>query len=254
MPWMRAVLALTGWVAAGAALIPALWLRRLALQQTELAPDAPSSKSIAGTDGAGGLYAALLASIFLFSLTSPAFSKLEAYFAAFVLTDPFASSIFLVSVALGKVLVQPLWVRLADATSLKATLGWAAMAWAGASMLFLTIAPFGDYAALLCGFSYGAAWGGVAMALWSLLAQVAATDPTRAPQRYGLFTFTSKLAQSAAIYAIGNALAGFDYRQSPDSIGDIHVLMGLPPALGAAALACIGVLLITKLTTARPAA
>ncbi|WP_033923560.1 MFS transporter [Sphingomonas sp. 37zxx] len=192
-------------------------------------------------------YPLLVGSIFIFSLTSPAFGKLEAYFSAFVLTDTFAASAFLASVALGKIMLQPAWVRLADATSLATTFRWAAAAWASASLVFLGIGPLGDYVALAGGFFYGAAWGGTAMAIWSLLARVAAGDPASATQRYGLFTFASKLAQSIAAFTIGHLLSQYDYRDHAADAAGLRYLMALPPFVGAIMLLAVPVLMRVRL-------
>lgn len=181
-----------------------------------------------------------VAAIFCLSLTSPAFNKVEAYFAAYALDDAWAAPLFLASAALGKVAGQPLWSWRAARRSLERAFAEAALAMTAACAAFLAFALAGWAGAVGAAFLFGVAWGGMAMAVWGLLARAAARDPRRTTARYGLFTFASKSAQALSILAIGAALERIPYRAPGDGALPLTAFMALTPLTGA--LLCLGLL------------
>lgn len=186
------------------------------------------SAELAGKDG----FVLILASIFVLSLTSPFFTKLEAYFTAFVLEHPISAALFMACVAAGKVVAQPLWVLLTGMRSLAAVFRLAALAWGVSAGLFFLMGHLEPWGTMLSAFLFGGASGGVFMALWSLLARSAAINASDTTRRFGLFTFFSKTAQAISILVIGQMLSLFDYQ----AIGGQPFLMALMsgiPAVGA---------------------
>lgn len=173
----------------------------------------------------------LLLSIFVLSTASPAFSKLEAYYTAYALKSETAASLFMVSVAIGKVATQPLWSIFAARTSLARCYSVAALAWAAAALLFASLGRAEPLGTILTAVLFGAASGGVFMSVWGLLALHAGTDRTRTTKRYGQFTFFSKTAQAMVILAIAVALDLFGYR-SVEGGRAIVAIMSTGPALG----------------------
>lgn len=179
-------------------------------------------------------YFLLLAAILTFSSCSPLFSKLESYFTAFVIGGTVSAYLFMPLIALGQIVGQALWSRVARRTNLPTVLGAAAALWAGAAAAFLAAnhldLPLLPPIALL----YGAAWGGVAMANWSLLAKVCKAEPALTTRRYGRFTFFSKSAQAVSIYGLGEILARNSFRSDPAGQELIVATMSIGPMLAAA--------------------
>lgn len=210
-------------------------LTRLQGKAGLLGTDGAQTLVASGAQGPRDLFPFLLAGIFILSLTSPFFTKLEAYFTAYVLTHELSAMTFMACVAVGKTAVQPLWARLAAKTSLVTTLQWAAAAWGLAAFGFFALGRVEPWGTIATALAVGAASGGVFMALWSLLAREAGRDPSATTRRFGLFTFFSKNAQAAGMLALGYALGLFDYT-GPDAAVVLSALMTGAPVLGGAAL------------------
>lgn len=183
----------------------------------------------------GDIYPLILASIFALSFCSPVFTKLEAYFTAFVLDEPLSATVFMACVAGGKVAAQPAWAAFANATSLTNTLRTAALTWGLAAGLFFLTGRLEPWGTILSALVFGASSGGVFMALWSLLARSAAIDPAVTTRRFGLFTFFSKSAQALSILALGQALSLFAYDEASGK-PVLTALMAIAPLIGAVLL------------------
>jgi len=191
------------------------------------------AQSVSGTRA--DLYPLVLGSIFIVSFCSPVFTKLEAHFTAFVLDEPLSATVFMACVAGGKVAAQPAWAAFANATSLTTALRTAALCWGLSAGLFFLIGRVEPWGTIVSASLFGAASGGVFMALWGLLARSAAVDPAATTRRFGLFTFFSKNAQALSILALGQALSLFAY----DEAGGepvLAALMAIGPAIGAVLL------------------
>ena len=178
----------------------------------------------------------LLVLMFVISLAGPTFSKLEPYFAAFTLRDPWLGSGIAIAVAIGMTVAQPLWNwagRWLDRRDLL-------MATAGAvvvtAALFLATASARPGLTLATALAYGAASGGLGMALWAAFADVVAQGAQgQEGWAYGLFTASSKVALGLGGVMIGAVLTQIDYRGA-DS--DALVQMMVVPSLFAGA-ACM---------------
>lgn len=208
-------------------------------------PKHPLNKTVAKKVEAGvglfagesmGLYCLLLVSIFTLSFVSTAFSKLEAYFTAYGIESMLIAAYFMTSVALGKVLFQPFWMFTGSRFGLVTNLQLAALSLASACLMFYLLAGVGGGITLLAGFLYGAAWGGVAMSLWGLLASASSSDPSQTTKRYGAFTFCSKIGKSICVFALGYLLASFDYKEASDGADKLIAIMSITPMLGATLL------------------
>lgn len=183
---------------------------------------------------------ALLAIIAL-NMSASVFSNLEAYFVAYAVRDAQAAAFFLASVAIGQIVAQPVWAWVAAKTSLERVFIAASILFLTAGLLFLGFGQMGGSVTLGIGAIYGAAYGGAAMSIWSVLAKSTAASPARTTQRYGLFTCCSKLAQMTAIVMVGIALASIDYRGGVDGQFQLRIVMGIAPVVGGLiALALIG--------------
>ena len=184
---------------------------------------------------AGNLFPLILVAIFCLSLTSTAFTKLQAYFTAYALADPFSIGAFMACVAGGKVIAQPLWARLVTYWPLVSVFRWACLAMAGASAMFYFAGRAEPVGSLMSAFAFGASSGGVFMTLWSLLARAASSDPGQTTRRFGAFTFFSKMAQASGLILLGQVLSLFDYT-APSGRSELVLIMSGVPALGAFAL------------------
>ncbi len=173
----------------------------------------------------------VLASILAYSLFVPFFSKLEAYFVAFVLPDG-AQRYFMVAVALGQVLAQPLWALAGGRLGLLGLYRLAAWALIAAVLTFLAGAKIGGIALLGAGMLYGGAASGLLVGIWSSLAACASRDPAKTTLRFGQFTFCSKVAQAAGAAAIGGMLQAHSY-VGPGAEGLLVTLMAAGPLTAA---------------------
>jgi Na+/melibiose symporter-like transporter len=169
------------------------------------------------------------------SIFTPAFSKLEPYYATYAVRSPLWGTIVIVLMALGVIAGQSVWMRLCRRLSFGSVMLLAAVVqlaglstfwWAGA------IAP----AAAATAFVFGLGNGGVGMVLWAAFSEVVARlGPDRAGLSYGVFGATGKIALAAGGLLIAAALARIDYHSDAEGL---VVLMAVLPGIGA--LACAG--------------
>jgi len=211
---------------------------RLAMRRYAHAGAAPSAQALpaAPSQGAPPPLWPLLGMVFVVMLTTPIFGKLQPYFAAYVLGSPGWGGALLAASALGTIVSQPLWYRLAGGWDRRqAVVGFAtallacAVGWAS-----VVRSPT---AAVVCASLLGMASGGLAMTLWAGFAEAAARrDPLRIGLAYGMLTATSKLSLALGALLLGTLLAGFDYRDRDSD--RLLWLMALGPALGAGGCLC----------------
>ena len=229
-------------LAAGLAFGLSVWTRRLSPPASKTPIDERRVQRSKGEVRWAGGFTFLLLGIFVLSSVSPLFSKLEAYFAAYALNNDIAALGFMISVAAGKVVAQPFWTRLAERVQLETVLQIAAALLLIAGLYFASVSRSGALGTITSGALYGIAWGGVAMALWSLLARFASEDKTNTTTRYGLFTFCSKTAQGLALLGLGHVLGQVDY--TGPQAGDILVaIMATGPIVGGVLLGGLPLLL-----------
>lgn len=179
----------------------------------------------------------LVALMFVTSLATPLFSKVEPYFAAYSLASPLWGGMIVVTMALGITLGQPIWSALTGRLPRARVLGLAALTQALALGVFWSLAPETPAALAASAFVFGLGNGGVGMVLWGGFSEVVArfTRAGGAGPAYGLFTATAKSALALGGLGLGAALQVIDYRDG-DSNG-LLLLMTLVPGLGA--LGCL---------------
>lgn len=177
------------------------------------------------------------------SVFTPAFGKLEPYFAAYALGSPWWGGVIILLMASGIVIGQPLWMRLCTRTPG----GWVMLANAllqiGALALFWISGVTNPALSALAAFLFGLGNGGVGMVQWAMFSEtVARMGAGRTGLSYGLFSAASKLSLALGGLLIAMALDRIDYRgaQGPD----IVPLMAFLPAFGAicCAMASAGLL------------
>lgn len=173
------------------------------------------------------------------SATAPTFSKLEPYFAAYVLGSATAGGLVMAATSLGGVLSQPLWIGLARRFSRPLAIQAAAGTIIVGALMFLGLGSGGVLLAAGCGFVFGAGLGGLGVSIWAALADAAARVPGQAqgPSAaaiFGAFTFASKTALAGSVFLVAEVLATFPYREQIDGEAwPLLPIMCLPPALGA---------------------
>lgn len=220
----------------GVVSVSSAWLLTRAMK-TIAARTAPDAAAAPPPPGDARLLLAavwpLVGLMFVVSLATPVFSKIEPYFAAFVLRDPVTGSGVMSAVALGSTLSQPLWVALLRGRSRAASIAVAAGALMLSSAAFYLLAPGGGIAAIACGAAFGASNGAVTMTLWAAFADtVARRAPDQASLGYALFTGAAKLALAIGALAIGAVLAAVDYRDADRLL--LVTAMTVPPLAGGA--------------------
>lgn len=181
------------------------------------------------------LFWILIALMFVTSLATPLFSKVEPYFAAYSLASPLWGGVIVVAMALGITLGQPIWNALTGRLSHAAVLAVGAMTQALGLGVFWILAPGAPAALAASAFVFGLGNGGVGMVLWGGFSEVVArfSQPGGAGRAYGLFTATAKLALALGGLGLGAALQVIDYRDVDANA--LLLLMTLVPGLGVVA-------------------
>jgi glycoside/pentoside/hexuronide:cation symporter, GPH family len=173
------------------------------------------------------------------SLATPIFSKLEPYFASFVIRSPLWGGVIISAMALGVILGQPAWTLLCRRHSrAKVMIG---AAWAQiASLLCFWIWPIdGPVGFTFAAFVFGLGNGGVGMVLWGAFSEmVAQTAKGHEGLSYAAFTATAKVTLGLGGLGLGAALALIDYRGSESAT--LVTLMTTVPAAGAVVIVLIG--------------
>lgn len=184
---------------------------------------------------------AIFAMAFSLSASVPIFSRLNPYFTAFAIRDVFDAGLILSAAAVGSLVSQFGWSRLAQSWSLIIVLRAALLTTiAGASLFYLGAAQ-GSAIAALCVAIYGIGCGGVMMSVWSLLAGVASAPGSRFPgtAAFGVYTFCSKIGHAISAGFVGLILAGLDYRVQAVAAGPLVAWMAAVPILGMSAVAIL---------------
>lgn len=184
-------------------------------------------------------------SIVVFSGLMSMFSKLKVYFAAFAFPTDASAVAFLLAVALGQVLTQPLWAWGGQRLTLARLYVVAAASVMGAGTLFGLVAQGGSTPLLVAAFVFGATSSGLLMAIWAIMGNVAGADRAAAMPLFGQFTFASKMAQALSIAIVGQVLAMAEYRQG--MVGLVIIAM-----TGSVVLTGVLCLVIALLTGLRP--
>lgn len=190
----------------------------------------------------------LIGLMFVVTLAAPTFSKVEPYFAAFVLRDPFLGSGVAMAVAVGMTVAQPFWGMLAQRCSRAVMIVITAATIVLTAVLFLFAAGIGGGAVLAGALAFGVAGGGIGMAIWAAFADAVARHARgREAWCYALFGASSKLSLAISGLALGLMLSRIDYRGD-----DSEMLIGMmvvPSIL--AGTVCVAVALGWRLTASR---
>lgn len=182
----------------------------------------------------------MMALMAITSLATPLFSKVEPFFAVYVLRSPAMGGAIVASMAVGILAAQPLWPLVARRLSRPAVLAiGAGFQVAGLGLIVVPQAP--AVGLMLAAFLFGVGNGGVGMALWAGFSDVASRDaPGREALAFGLFTALAKLCLAAGGLGLGLSLAVSDYR-APDSL-ILPILMAGVPAMGAVLVLAVAAL------------
>ena len=157
----------------------------------------------------------LIGLMFVVSMAGPTFSKVEPYFAAFVLRNPLLGGGIVVAVSIGMTIAQPLWGILAGRLSRFVLISATAASIVIAASAFLLAGGAGGVAALAAALAFGGASGGLGMATWAAFGDAVANHAVgREGQSYGLFTASAKVSLGVSGLVIGLMLAQIDYRGS----------------------------------------
>lgn len=192
----------------------------------------------------------LMALMVVTSLATPMFSKLEPYFASFVIRSPLWGGVIICAMALGIVLVQPLWSILCRHHARAVVMIGAASAQI-VSLLWFWLwpkeSPVGFAGAA---FLFGLGNGGVGMVLWGAFSEtVARSKRGREGLSYAAFTAIAKVTLGLGGLGLGAALAAIDYRGKENAM--IVTLMTTVPATGAVVIVLIGAIWL-RLKQSRP--
>lgn len=181
----------------------------------------------------------LICLMFVTSSFTPIFSKLEPYFAAYVLQSPFWGGGVVIAMALGLLIGQPVWLCGSGKVSPeRLTLGAALLQLASLAGFWLS-GSANPVPSVVCAFVFGLGNGGVGTMLWGLFSgTVARMEPRYTGISYGIFAAASRVASAASIFLVSLALAGIDFRVS-DTL-QILALMTALPAFGSVLIMLIG--------------
>lgn len=171
------------------------------------------------------------------TLFTPVFAKLEAYFAAFTLQSASWGGTIMIAMALGIVVGQPIWVKLARSGSSARVMALAALVQIAGLAGFWSAGATVPLASAIAAFVFGLGNGGVGTAQWHAFSDIVAHEaPRNTGLAYGLFVGSGKLGLATGAALIAVALAAGDYRNPESAL--LVTLMTAVPACGAALL-CI---------------
>ncbi|MDF0490166.1 MFS transporter [Sphingomonas sp. H39-1-10] len=178
----------------------------------------------------------LLFVMFVTSMFTPAFSKLEPYYATYVLRSAWWGGIVILLMATGIFAGQPLWVHLCRRMSFGAVMLIAAVTQIVALLVFWLTGASAPAIAAAAAFAFGLGNGGVGMVQWAAFsASVTRLGPDRAGLSYGLFAATGKAALAAGGLLLAAALVRVDLRGT-DGLDLITVMMAISLA---GAISCV---------------
>jgi glycoside/pentoside/hexuronide:cation symporter, GPH family len=191
---------------------------------------------------------AIFAMAFSLSASGPIFSRLNPYFAAFAIRDVFDAGLILSAAAVGSLVSQFGWSRLAQSWSLIIVLRAALLTTIAGATVFYFGAAQGGAVAALCVAIYGIGCGGVMMSVWSLLAGVASAPGSRFPgtAAFGVYTCCSKVGHAMSAGFVGLILAGLDYRVQAVATGPLVAWMAVVPIVGMSAVAILSLRFVDR--------
>lgn len=185
-----------------------------------------------------GAIALLIGLMFVESMAAPVFSKIEPYYAAYVLRNTLLSGGVLTGVALGTSVSQPFWVWACRGLSRPLAICVTASAVVLSAFLFLAFGAPGRWAPPLSGAIFGAASAGLGMAMWAAFGDAVASGARgREAISFAAFTAASKASLALGVLLIGAFLSAVDYRGENSRV--LIVAMSAPPIFAGALCAVI---------------
>lgn len=170
------------------------------------------------------------------SMFTPAFGKLEPYFAAYALRSAWWGGAVIMLMAAGIVVGQPLWLHLCARTLGGKVMLTNALLQIVALTIFWCAGTRCPAVSAGAAFLFGLGNGGVGMVQWAAFSEtVARHGRHRAGFSYGLFAATSKLSLAVGGLLLATALGGVAFRDG-DSEALIRLMAVLP---GMGALCCV---------------
>lgn len=170
------------------------------------------------------------------SMFTPAFGKLEPYFAAYALRSAWWGGAVIMLMAVGIVVGQPLWLRLSARTPGGKVMLANALLQVVALTIFWSAGARCPATSAGAAFLFGLGNGGVGMVQWAAFSEtVARLGRHRAGFSYGLFAATSKLSLAAGGLLLATALGGVAFRDGDSEA--LICLMAVLPGMGA--LCCV---------------
>jgi len=234
VPFFLGLATLFGIAAIGSAAVLAHFLRnRRATQTAETGAAAPPGRFLAD-------FWLLLLVMVATSAFTPAFGKLEPYFASYALRSAWWGGAVIILMAAGIIAGQPIWMRLSNRMPGGVLMLLNALLQIAALAIFWWFGPVCPSMAAASAFAFGLGNGGVGMVQWAAFSEtVARLGQGRVGFSYGLFAATSKIALAAGGILLSVALARTDLHDA-NSIG-LTSLMAAIPGLGALGCALAGV-------------
>ena len=177
----------------------------------------------------------LICASLITTIFTPAFAKLEPYFAIYVVDSAWWGGLVIILMAIGILIGQPFWLHLCARGTTAHVMMFAAVLQIVALVAFWTTGPYLPLAASFAAFVFGLGNGGVGMAQWAALSEtVARGDPARAGVAYGMFLASNKIGLAAGGLLIAAMLDGASLRDAGDA--SLTTLMAFIPAIGAVLL------------------
>jgi GPH family glycoside/pentoside/hexuronide:cation symporter len=162
---------------------------------------------------------------------TPAFSKLEPYFATYTLRSAWWGAIVIFLAAAGILVGQPIWLALCRKGS-RATIAFGCALLQIVALLAFWLGAQNPPAAACAALLFGLGNGGVGMVQWAAFSEaVNGMAPSRTGPSYGLFAATGKIGFACGGLLIATMLSTIDFRGA----GSAHLptMMTAITALGA---------------------
>jgi len=176
-----------------------------------------------------------LAIMAVMSFAPPLFSKLEPYFAVYVLSSVAWGGAIIVALALGLVIAQPLWFRLSLHRSRQPVLIVAALVQASGALIFAFSAHSPSAGLLVGALLLGCGNGGLGMALWAGFSdRVSRLGSGASGLAFSFFTATAKLALAGGILVLATLVDPLI--QGTEGPAALTLAMIAGPVLGSAAV------------------
>lgn len=230
--------------------IPSAWLLNCLLRHATQSPG-EVHKGSGPSEPMSRAFWLLLFVMFASSLLTPLFSKLEPYFATYVLRSPWWGGAIVIAMAVGIMAGQPVWPRVCRHRSHGMAMVITASIQITGLAAFLLIGGNHPGYSTVAAFVFGLGNGGVGMVYWAAFSEVVARrGSASAASSYGLFTATAKIAQAGGGLLLGLALTKIDFQGEGSAM--LTPLMVTLAGLGAVLVAIAGFLLHREVARASP--